>query len=213
MRFALLAICFLIAGPALAQEPTAEDAPSPWVAPPGAYELDPAATTVTMTANRFLMSPVRAEFGTVAGALTVTADAPDASALVVEIASGDLSANGPIVENMLTGEAFLNADTHPQITFTVEGFTVSQAPADLAGDLSMAGVTHPASFATRLEMFEVDDASGDLHLRFVSEGALDRRNWGMTGYRGVVSDTVRIEIRAEFVRADAPLPAATLSVD
>jgi polyisoprenoid-binding protein YceI len=204
MRPTLIVLCFLAAAPAFAQDTSTVDAPvpavEPWLAPPGVYELDPDATTVTMTANRFLMSPVRAEFGTVEGRLTVTVDTPDASVLLVEIASGDLSANGPIVENMLTGRAFLNADAFPAIIFTMDGFTVSNAPVDLAGDLAMAGVTHPASFATQLEDHTLDEGTGTLRLHFVSEGELDRRDWSMTGYRGMVSDTVRIRIEAAFVQ-------------
>jgi len=178
----------------------------PWLAPPGVYDLDPATTEVTMTARRFLMSPIRADFGAIEGALTVTIEAPDTSELTVDIASGDLSANGPIVANMLKGEDFLNAEVHPSISFTVGEFTVSDAPSSLEGELSMAGVAHSASFATQLESYNIDPDTGALRLRFVSEGELDRRDWGMTGYRGIVSDTVRIRIEADFVRT-AELPA------
>lgn len=210
MRLAPLVFCFLLAAPAFAQDaPTADvpvDPPAPWLAPPGNYELDPAATEVTLTARRFLMSPIHADFATVDGTLTVTIDAPDASALTVGIAAGELSANGPVVESMLKGADFLNVEVFPTIDFNVEGFTVSDAPSALSGELSMAGVSHAASFATQLESHSIDPETGALRLHFVSEGELDRRDWGMSGYRGIVSDTVRIRIEADFVRTDE-LPA------
>jgi polyisoprenoid-binding protein YceI len=213
MRFAALVLCVLLTAPAAAQELEPEALPAPWLAPPGTYTLDPATVSVTMTARRFLMSPIRARFGTVEGALTVTAQAPDASALMVEIAAGDLTANGPIVENMLKGEDFLNAEVHPAIIFTAGSFTVSDAPASLAGDLAMAGVTHPATFGTQLESFELVPETEEVRLRFVSEGELARADWGMTGYRALVSDTVRIRIEADFVRAGAPVTPAAVAAD
>lgn len=206
MRLASLVLYCLLVAPAVAQDAVTAalpaDLPDPWLAPPGTYELDPATTEVTMTARRFLMSPIRAEFATVNGALTVTAQTPDASTLTVGIAAGDLSANGPIAENMLKGADFLNVDVFPTIDFGVEGFTISDAPSTLDGNLSMAGVSHPASFATQLESYSIDSEAGALRLHFVSEGELDRRDWGMTGYPGFVSDTVRIRIEADFVRTD-----------
>jgi len=90
----------------------------------------------------------------------------------------------------------------PTIDFIVEGFTVSDAPSALDGVLTMAGVSHPASFSTQLESYSIDPETGALRLHFVSEGELDRRDWGMTGYRGIVNDTVRIRIEADFVRTD-----------
>jgi len=200
MRFVILVVCFVLLGPAFAQD-AAPSPPATWFAPPGTYALDPEAVSVTMTARRFLMSPIRAQFPTVSGGIDVSDDEPGNSALTVEIAAGDLVANGSFVERMLKGEAFLNVEAHPTISFAVEAFTVSDVPATLEGDLTMAGITHPAAFATELESYAIAPETGALRLRFVAEGELARADWDMTGYRGIVSDTVRIRIEADFVRA------------
>ncbi len=185
---------------AAAQEAGPDTAQQVWRAPTGTYALDPQAVSVTMTANRFLMAPLQARFGTVAGSLTVN-DTAELNRLTVHMAAGDLSANGPIVERLLTGEDFLNAAVHPTITFAAEGFNVSEAPTRVTGDLTMAGVSHPAMFDTRLDGFAHDPATGTLRLRFVAEGTLNRSDWGMTGYRGLVADKTSIRIEAEFVHA------------
>jgi len=205
MRFVIFVFSFVLLLPAFAQDRALETASAPssiWFAPPGTYTLDPDVVSVTMAARRFLMSPIRAQFGTVAGGIDITDASSDQSALTVEIAAGDLVANGSFVERMLKGEAFLNVEVHPAISFAIETFTVSDVPATLEGDLTMAGISHPAAFATELQSYAIDPATGALRLRFVAEGELARADWGMTGYRGVVSDTVRIRIEADFVRAD-----------
>lgn len=190
-----LAILLLMAAPAAFAQDIGDEG---WLPPPGTYTLDPQSVYVSMTARRFLMSPINAEFGSVSGAVTVGPDA--ISEVQVSIAAADLAANGPIVERMLKGEDFLNTEVHPRITFTAQGFAVSDDPAALAGLLIMAGITHPADFHSQLLSREIDPETGALRLRFDVEGDLMRADWGMTGYRGLVSDSVRIRIDATFIQ-------------
>jgi len=196
MRLWVLGGFLLIVSSAVAQDTT----PPQWVAPDGTYRLNPDNVSVTLTARRFLMSPLEAAFGTVEGNMVVLQGGAGANQLEVVLAAADLTANGPIVEGLLAGEDFLNAEAHPQITFRAEGFEVSNLPVNFAGNLTMAGVTHPITLESMLQGYEHDLPTDEVHLIFVVEGELDRRDWGMVRYRRLVANTVRIRIEAGFVR-------------
>jgi len=199
---ALVFLSALLLGPALAQDP----APAAvWTAPPGTYEMN-SLSSVTLTARRFLMAPLRASFGTVAGTMVVSDEGSTLNQLGVVITASDLSANGPIVEGMLLGEGFLNVEEHPLIHFAAGDFDVSEAPNEVTGPLTMAGVTHPATFTTRLEGFEEDLQTGEVRLQFVAEGEINRSDWGMSGYRRLVANKTTVRIETEFFLTPARSP-------
>jgi polyisoprenoid-binding protein YceI len=190
IRATAIALSLLAAAPVSAQQTPLNIAGGD----AGIYTLDSEMVSMTMTVRRALMSPVQAEFGTVAGTLTIAPDRP--SEVHVTIAATDMTANGPMVERLLKGEDFLNVTMFPDIAFHAEAFEISREPAPLEGVLTMAGISHPASFTAQLVNQTQHD--GGARLEFMVEGTLERANWGMTGYRGFVSGTVRIRIDAAF---------------
>lgn len=182
----LVALLVLGAAPATAQET--------WQASPGRYTLNGETVEVFIEASRFLMSDLHAEFHTVSGELLVV---EEGNTLMVEIASADLTGNGPMVEGILKGENFLNVETHPTLSFTASGFAVQREAMSLTGNLTMAGVTHPATFTTQLDDADVTDGE-TVTLTFEGTGRVRRADWGMTSYPGVVGQTINVTIRAEF---------------
>ncbi len=160
---------------------------------------------------RFAMSRIRAQFHSVDGVLQVGEDGVVENTLVVEIVAADMEANGPVVEGILKGENFLNVEAHPSLDFVAAGFTISDAPQDLTGELTMAGRMSPVVFEARLIDHSTEE--GRVRMRFAVEGAIARSDWGMTANRGFVSETIQVRIEAEFVRVDDVANLTEIAVD
>ena len=97
------------------------------------------------------------------------------------------------------GPEFFDVASHPVIEFRSETYDAAllRDGGDLHGTLTMRGVSRPVRF----ELEPSDCAQPGQACDVVANGVVDRTDFGMDGWRAVVGNDVRFELR---VRTQAP---------
>jgi polyisoprenoid-binding protein YceI len=74
--------------------------------------------------------------------------------------------------------------------------------AQVSGELTMNGQTHPATLDVTFDGAAVDPLrGGQTVLGFSAHGVIDRSQWGVSEWSAFTSDEVQLVIEAEFVKA------------
>ena len=100
----------------------------------------------------------------------------------------------------LKGAKVLNARKHPQITFVSRKVRPSGDGAVIEGDLTVRGVTRPATFTAQLYRQRGTQPGDRDNLSILLTGALNRSEFGADGYADLVGDQVRLQILARITR-------------
>jgi polyisoprenoid-binding protein YceI len=150
------------------------------------------------------ISTVRGTFTKLSGtAHYASADAKsDSVEVTIEPASVDTRVE--MRDNDLRSDHFFDVQKYPSMTF--RSTKVESAGADklkITGDLTIKGVTKPVMLDVEGPSKPVDDGHGHLHMGISASGTLNRTDFGMTGYQGVVGNEVKLTIDAELVQATA----------
>lgn len=170
-------------------------------APAGTYHADPHHTSVTFNVEHLGFSHFVARFNDVAATLEAVPDAPEKSRLKVTIKAASIDTNVEELDRMLTGSDFFDAARYPDITFVSKSVSRTGPDAgEVTGDLTMAGQTHPASFAVTFNGAAPDPLTGEDKLGFSADGTLDRADWGLSDWWPAVGNEVRFHIETEFAK-------------
>lgn len=190
-------------------------------APSGEYALDANHSTVTARALHFGLAHYTLRFNTVSGALNFNADTPEQSTVEVTVATNSLDtpyAGDRDFDAELQNSEWLNAEQFPTATFRSTSVErTGPNTARVTGDLTIRGVTKPATFDATY------NASWSQHpmgppisgIGFSARGVIRRSEFGLmvlqptTGPASGVADEVELVIEAEFNRPieAAPVPA------
>ncbi len=73
----------------------------------------------------------------------------------------------------------------------------------ITGDLTIRGGSKPVSLDVEGPTKPIDDGHGHLHMGVSATGTLNRTDFGMTGFQGVVGNEINLTIDAELVQASA----------
>lgn len=216
MRAPHLLLCLALAACASAAPTAPQGVPSeigapadharPVDVPAGRYRLDPRHASVTWRILHQGLSWYTARFSRFDATLDFNAGDPALSALEasIEAASVDtglVNANGENAFDRDIAEA-LGAPAHPDIRFrAVRVERTGPATGRVIGDLTLNGVTRPATLEVRYNDGRFDVLRGHTVLGFSAHARIDRTEWGVERWGGFLSDEVEIVIEAEFVRS------------
>lgn len=114
---------------------------SPQTLPEGMWTLDPAATTVSVTVKKMKVITVTASIDVTSGSIGI-ADGQVASVEVIANAASYASPNAKRNEHVV-GPDFLDATTHPTISFSAAGGDDSHR---VAGVVTIKGQSTPVTF-------------------------------------------------------------------
>lgn len=108
-------------------------------------------------------------------------------------------------EDIARNERWLNADAHPEITFTSTAIErTGDTTGQVTGDLSFRGTTRPVTLdvtfngSANMDWFGERDVIG-----FEARGTLNRSDFGSDAFIPMISDEVRIEFTGEFLQDEA----------
>lgn len=173
--------------------------------PSGTYKNDPSHTSILWKVSHLGYSTYTGTFARSAIDATIELDADD-------VANSELSVtlNGQEVETLHPGDTdfnaeiesdmFMNTAEYPEITFTATSIEVTgDNTADITGDLTIAGQTHPLVLSTTLNRAADHPMAGTPALGITATGSLMRSAYGNEGLLGPISDEVSVEIQAEFM--------------
>lgn len=172
---------------------------------PGTFGFDVAHSTVGFVVRHLMVSKVRGRFGTYEGTLTVAED-PTESAVEVTIDAASFDSGDAGRDEHVRSADFFDVASFPEPTFRSRSVTSrGQNHYDVAGDLTIKGVTKPVVLDTELEGV-VPDPWGNQRAIFAATAEIDREDFGLTWNQSLdtggvmVSKKVTIEIEAQAVR-------------
>jgi polyisoprenoid-binding protein YceI len=130
-----------------------------------------------------------------------------ASTADVQVDIRDVRTSFIFITQALLSPEVLDAENHPIVRFRSTRVRLGargriSEGAQIDGDLSLRGVIRPIALDATLSR-PAGSAPDDLDTLYVDlAGRLDRRDFGATGYPGMVAPEVTLDIRAE-IRAEA----------
>ena len=179
----------------------AQGAPPP--AQSGTYHLEPIHAMVMFGVSHFGFSDYYGQFPGATGVLTLEAASPSASHLDVSVPV----ANVWTASDKLTGELkspdWLDAAKYPAMTFHSTSVTVTgPTTADVAGDLTIHGVTKPVVLKATFKRGAVFPLNKKYMIGFDAVGHIKRSDFGVSKYVNFgLGDDVDLIISAPFEKA------------
>ena len=190
----------LIASLALAASAHAETA-APAVQS-GTYALEPSHTEVLFGVSHFGFSTYYGQFPGVAGSLTLDVANPAASKLDVSVPVANVwTASDKLTEELKNAE-WLDAKAFPTMAFHSTRITPTSATtADVAGDLTLHGVTKPVVLKATFKRAAVFPMNQKYMIGFDVTGHVKRSDFGVSKYvQFGLADDVELIISAPFER-------------
>jgi polyisoprenoid-binding protein YceI len=201
------------------EAPAGPVAPVEVDAPSGTYRLDKHHSSIVLRATHFGLSHYTLRMTDFDATLEFNAEDPAQSHVTATIAANSVEteyAGDRDFDDELENSEWLDATTHPSITFTSTALELTGPnTARMTGDLSIRGVTHPARFDVTFNNGYRQHPMGmpGAMLGFSAVGSFKRSEYGMMvlqpppGSDIGVSDDVEIIIEAEFTMAPPPANA------
>ncbi|HUN37349.1 MAG TPA: YceI family protein [Trebonia sp.] len=171
----------------------------------GTWAIDPVHSEVTFTVRHMAVSKVRGRFDKFEGTF-VTAEDPLASTVTVTVDASSINTNQEQRDAHIRSADFFEVETHPNLTFTSTGIKDNDGEFDLAGDLTIRGVTKPVVFKLEVTGFG-PDAYGGTRAGFSATTEVNRHDFGVSfngpipGVAGgmILSDKVTLHLEIEGV--------------
>jgi polyisoprenoid-binding protein YceI len=98
---------------------------------------------------------------------------------------------------------WLGIAANPAMTFkSTRVARTGEATAEVTGDLTIRGITRPATFTARLNKIGKSPASARRSAGFTITGEVNRKDFGITAAPGLIGD--KVSIRIETLAEAAP---------
>lgn len=167
----------------------------------GTWTVDASHSTVGFTARHLMVTKVRGTFNEYTSSVVVAEPIENSKVdVTVQIASVDTKDEGR--DTHLRSGDFFDAETHPTMSFTSTSFDGK----NLAGDLTIKGVTKPVVFDVDFEGV-VTDPWGNQKAGFEAETEINRKDWGLDWNAALeaggvlVSEKIKINLDLQLAKA------------
>ena len=170
----------------------------PLLASADTYTIDPTHTYPNFVVNHAGYSNMYGRFGKTSGTIEIDKAAGTGSVnIVIDAASID-TGFGKRDDHLRSGD-FFNVVEFPQITFKSTKVSYKGDGAEVAGDLTMVGVTKPVTLSTQKLNCRPHFRSKKMVCGFNAEGMIKRSDFGIKyGLPGIGDDIkLMIEVEAE----------------
>jgi polyisoprenoid-binding protein YceI len=155
------ALAAVLGGPALAAD----------------YAVDPNHTQATFTVTHLTISRVSGKIPVTSGTVALAAnDLP--TAINVSFSAKDIDSQNADRDKDLRSANWFDTDKFPTMTFVSKTITGTPQAFTVVGDLTMHGVTKPATLTGKL-LGKITDPRGRTHVGYTASATIDRRNWGL----------------------------------
>jgi len=174
------------------------------------WQIDPAHTNAEFSVRHMGISTVRGSFTKISG--TVQYDPADLSKTAID-ATLDATSIDTRNENRdkdLRSPHFFDVEKYPTLTFKSKSAQASaQGKVKITGDLTIHGVTKEVVLNVDGPTSPVKDPRGNLHMGAAASTVVNRTDFGMTGYQGMVGNEITINIDVEVVQRTEQTPSKT----
>jgi polyisoprenoid-binding protein YceI len=176
--------------------------------PPGKWTIDPAHSSINVTARHLGMSSVRGRFDDFAGTLEI-AHPVERSSVTAVIQSASIDTNQKMRDDHLRSKDFLDVEHNPVITYRSTGLAqLSEERWALDGELTLNGVTRPVQLDLTY-LGTGPDAWGGTRAAFHAVTELHRDDFAITYNQvlragiGAIGATLRVEIDIQAVQGES----------
>lgn len=169
--------------------------------PAGDYTLDPAHASILFKINHLGYSTYIGRFERFEASLTGDPATPQTAQVTAVVDMTSLNIANPDFAAELMGPDWFDAATYPQATFKTLGLKrTSDTEADISGELTLKGQTKAVILKARLNGSAYDRLRGADVVGFSVTLPINRSEFGVDKYSGLLADDVIIEIEAEFLK-------------
>ena len=145
------------------------------------WRLDPTSSIAVDVA--WQGSTVEVRFPAFAGTVDFDPEHPERARATIGVAAGSATTGVGVVDRLVRSRDYLAAAEYPQITFRLERLVqTSKSTADIFGDITLRGVTHPLAFKAQVRRYgPAEDDPSRFDAAFDLTGQIDRTEFGSTG--------------------------------
>ena len=166
---------------------------------PGSYELDENHAYLSFSYSHLGISNPELQFADFRADLQLDGNNMANSKVSVQIDAASIVSASTVLDDMLRGEDFFDAENHPEIVFTSTGYEETSANTGLlTGDLTIAGTTRPITLDVYINLAEMSVFNRREMLGISATGTVNRSEFGMTGYDEFVADELAVNLQLEF---------------
>lgn len=169
------------------------------------YSIDPAHSEIAFTVRHMMFAKVRGQFKEWNAELAYDPSDPTRSSVKVEIATASIDTREAQRDAHLRSADFFESQAHPKMTFVSKRVARrGDGGYELAGDLTIRGVTHEVTLAVE-STGAGKDPWGQARLGFAAKVSILRSDWGLRWNQALeaggvlVSDKVDLEIEVQVV--------------
>jgi polyisoprenoid-binding protein YceI len=171
----------------------------------GTWDIDADHSTVGFAAKHAVVATTRGHFTAYSGGATIDAEVPENSTLWVDIDAASVSTGNDQRDGHLKSPDFFDVENHPKITFRSTNVAVKGDEVVTAGDLTVAGVTHPVELVWEFGGL-AKDPFGNVKTGFESTVTINRKDWGLKWNAALetggllVSEKVKLTLEIEATK-------------
>jgi polyisoprenoid-binding protein YceI len=167
-------------------------------ASPDYYKLDKPHTQIIFSVNHLGFVESFGRFTDYKGGFTLDRAHPKRSSVNVTIMTDSVDMGDESWNHALRQGDFFNVDEFPTMTFKSTKFQMTGPDtADVTGDLTLLGVTHPVTFNMRLNKIGRHPFMERYVAGLSGDGILKRSDFGMTAGLPLIGNQVTIHLEVE----------------
>ena len=144
------------------------------------WQLDPAHSTVTISAKHMMVTTVRGTLAIRRAALDFDPEHPDRSSIEVTLDAASIDTGVEGRDAHLRSPDFLDAPSYPDITFHSTSVEPAGRRWKLHGELTIRDVTRPVTLDAEIDGVMQDWRGDGRRAAFSARTSIDREAWGLT---------------------------------
>jgi polyisoprenoid-binding protein YceI len=174
----------------------------------GTWDIDPVHSTVGFTAKHAMVATTRGHFSTFKGGATIDTENPANSSIWVDIDADSVNTGNEQRDTHLRSTDFFKVESHPHIIFRSTSIKVDGDEIITAGDLTVAGTTHPVEVTWEFNGLS-KDPYGNIRSGWDGTATLNRKDWGLVWNAALetggflVSDKIKLVLEIAAVKRAA----------
>jgi polyisoprenoid-binding protein YceI len=171
------------------------------------WQIDPAHTAAQFAVRHMGISTVRGAFTKTSGTVQYDLADPSKTSIDVTIDAASVNTRVEMRDNDLRGPNFFAVEKYPTITFkSRHAEPAGKGKLKVTGDLTMHGVTREVVLDVEGPSGPAKDPRGNTHMGASATTTISRKDFGVSGYPGMIGDDIQITIDVELTKPAAPKP-------